>query len=107
MWVKGVRIMGITITLMMMMLMMSNLILVKITIIIKQIRVRLAAHVGGGGAYHGYPAPYHLDDDDEQLHPGEDHDYNQQIGVRSSVVCAGSVSIRVGSGSWLLCRVLR
>ena len=31
----------------------------------------------------------------------------KQIGVRSSVVCAGSVSIRVGSGSWLLCRVLR
>ena len=30
----------------------------------------------------------------------------KQIGVRSSVVCAGSVSIRVGSGSWLLCRVL-
>ena len=49
----------------------------KITIIIKQIRVRLAAHVGGGGAYHGYPDPHHLDDDDEQLHHGEDHDYNQ------------------------------
>ena len=31
----------------------------------------------------------------------------KQIGVRSSIVCAGSVSIRVGSGSWLLCRVLR
>ena len=30
----------------------------------------------------------------------------KQIGVRSSIVCAGSVSIRVGSGSWLLCRVL-
>ena len=71
--------MGIHITLMtmMMMLMMSNIIMVKITITIKQIRVTLAAHVGGGGAYHGNPDPHHLDDDDEQLHHGEDHDYNQ------------------------------
>ena len=50
MWVGGVSSTGITITLMMMMmLMMSNFILVKITIIIKHIRVTLAAHVGGWG----------------------------------------------------------
>ena len=70
--------MGITRTLM---LMMSNFIMLKIPIIIKQIRVTFAAHVGGGGAYHGNPDPHHLDDDDdvddEQLHHGEDHDYNQ------------------------------
>ena len=72
--------MGITITLIMM-LMMSNFIMVKITIAIKQNGVTLAAHMGGGGAYHGNPDPHHLDDDDdvddEQPHPGEDHDYNQ------------------------------
>ena len=62
---------------MMMMLMMSNIMMVKITITIKHIRVTLAAHVGGGGAYHGNPDPHHLDDDDEQPHPGEDHYYNQ------------------------------
>ena len=52
MWVEGVRITEIRIPItlmMMMMLMMSNLILVKITIIIKHIRVTLAAHVGGWG----------------------------------------------------------
>ena len=51
MLVGRVSSMGITRTLMMMMmmLMMSNLILVKITIIIKHIRVTLAAHVGGWG----------------------------------------------------------
>ena len=68
--------MGINITLIMM-LMMSNFIMVKITIAIKQNGVTLAAHMGGGGAYHGNPDPHHLDDDDEQLHHGEDHDYNQ------------------------------
>ena len=46
--------MGINITLMvmmrmMMMVMMSNLIMLKIPIIIKQIRVTLAANVGGWG----------------------------------------------------------
>ena len=67
--------MGITRTLM---LMMSNFIMLKIPIIIKQIRVTLAANVGEGGAYNGNH--HHLDDDDvddEQPHPGEDHDYNQ------------------------------
>ena len=59
----------------------------KITIIIKQIRVRLAAHVGGGGAYHRNPDPHHLDDDDEQLHHGEDHDYNQTNKVHISWPC--------------------
>ena len=81
MWVGGVISMGINITLIMM-LMMSNFIMVKITIAIKQNGVTLAAHMGGGGAYHGNPDPHHLDDDDdddddEQLHLGEDHDYNQ------------------------------
>ena len=80
MWVGGVSSMGIPVTLMMimMMLMMSNLITVKITITIKQIRVTFAAHLSGWGAYHGNHR--HLDDDDvdnEQLHHGEDHDYNQ------------------------------
>ena len=52
--------------------------MVKATITIKKIRVTLAANVGEGGAYNGNH--HHLDDDDvddEQPHPGEDHDYNQ------------------------------